>query len=179
MNRVSVTNPKRDLVLIFVSIVTDKPSFIAEVNAINDVNTLRQMLIQKERDRQSIANDLDVAARLGLVISETNEAIQIKVCLVLAEDKTRTSMCYILSVVYGSCFPCDSWLNWNVKTSSCVKNLNDYRHIIHIQLHTVTTHRDSHLTNMTITIPPSILTIILLTLTILLTRGQLRKSGYT
>lgn len=49
------------------------------MNAIDDVDTLRRLLIDKERERQSIANDLDVAARLGLVISETNEAIQIKV----------------------------------------------------------------------------------------------------
>lgn len=45
----------------------------------DDIDTLRQIIIRKERERQSIANDLDVAARIGLVISETNEAIQIKV----------------------------------------------------------------------------------------------------
>ncbi|KAI8885145.1 hypothetical protein K501DRAFT_246525 [Backusella circina FSU 941] len=56
----------------------DKPSFVKEVYAINDVETLRQIIIRKERERQSISNDLEVAARIGLVISETNEAIQIK-----------------------------------------------------------------------------------------------------
>jgi hypothetical protein len=43
------------------------------------METLRLLLIDKERERQSLANDLDVAARLGLVISETNEALHIKV----------------------------------------------------------------------------------------------------
>lgn len=43
------------------------------------MNMLREIIIRKERERQSIANDLEVAARIGLVISETNEAIQIKV----------------------------------------------------------------------------------------------------
>jgi hypothetical protein len=57
----------------------DRPSFIKEVYAVEDIDTLRKLLIDKERERQSVANDLDVAARLGLVISETNEAIQIKV----------------------------------------------------------------------------------------------------
>lgn len=45
----------------------------------DDIEQLRHILIRKERERQGIANDLDVAARIGLVISETNEAIQIKV----------------------------------------------------------------------------------------------------
>ncbi|CAO3579287.1 unnamed protein product [Absidia cylindrospora] len=56
----------------------DKPSFVKEVYAIDDIDTLRQLLIDKERERQGVANDLDVAARLGLVISETNGAIQVK-----------------------------------------------------------------------------------------------------
>jgi hypothetical protein len=46
---------------------------------VDDIEQLRHILIRKERERQGIANDLDVAARIGLVISETNEAIQIKV----------------------------------------------------------------------------------------------------
>jgi hypothetical protein len=49
------------------------------VYAIDDIETLRQLIIKKERERQAIANDLEVAARIGLVISETNEAIQLKV----------------------------------------------------------------------------------------------------
>jgi hypothetical protein len=61
------------------TILLDKPSFVKEVYAINDVDILRQIIIRKERERQSISNDLEVAARIGLVISETNEAIQIKV----------------------------------------------------------------------------------------------------
>ncbi|KAL9543742.1 hypothetical protein MBANPS3_007967 [Mucor bainieri] len=56
----------------------DKPAFIKEVYAVDDIETLRQIIIRKERERQSIANDLEVAARIGLVISETNEAIQLK-----------------------------------------------------------------------------------------------------
>lgn len=58
---------------------SDKPSFVKEVYALDDIETLRQLIIKKERERQAIANDLEVAARIGLVISETNEAIQIKV----------------------------------------------------------------------------------------------------
>ncbi|RCI04179.1 hypothetical protein CU098_008417 [Rhizopus stolonifer] len=56
----------------------DKPSFVKEVYAVDDIDTLRQIIINKERERQTIANDLEVAARIGLVISETNEAIQLK-----------------------------------------------------------------------------------------------------
>ncbi|KAI8339511.1 hypothetical protein BC941DRAFT_372579 [Chlamydoabsidia padenii] len=65
----------------------DKPSFIKEVYAVEDIDTLRKLLIDKERERQSVANDLDVAARLGLVISETNEAIQIKLAHLERENQ--------------------------------------------------------------------------------------------
>lgn len=76
---------------------SDKPSFVKEVYALDDIETLRQLIIKKERERQAIANDLEVAARIGLVISETNEAIQIKVMnkkkkkLVAYALKARTS----------------------------------------------------------------------------------------
>lgn len=63
----------------FFFLFSDKPAFIKEVYAVDDIETLRQIIIRKERERQSIANDLEVAARIGLVISETNEAIQLKV----------------------------------------------------------------------------------------------------
>lgn len=63
------------------STILDKPSFVKEIYALNDIDTLREIIIRKERERQSIANDLEVAARIGLVISETNEALQIKVCI--------------------------------------------------------------------------------------------------
>ncbi|KAI8329202.1 hypothetical protein BD560DRAFT_416888, partial [Blakeslea trispora] len=65
----------------------DKPLFVKEVYAIDDVESLRQLVIRKERERQSIANDLEVAARIGLVISETNEAIQIKLEQLERENK--------------------------------------------------------------------------------------------
>ncbi|KAI8089693.1 uncharacterized protein BX664DRAFT_280827 [Halteromyces radiatus] len=65
----------------------DKPSFIKEVYAVDDIDILRKLLIEKERERQSVANDLDVAARLGLVISETNEAIQIKLAHLERENQ--------------------------------------------------------------------------------------------
>ncbi|KAI9254508.1 hypothetical protein BDA99DRAFT_518601 [Phascolomyces articulosus] len=74
----------------------DKPSFVKQVNAVEDIETLRRLLIEKERERTSIANDLDVAARLGLVISETNEAIKIKLAHLeqenelLRQELTRT-----------------------------------------------------------------------------------------
>lgn len=61
---------------------SDKPSFVKEVYAVDDIDTLRQIIINKERERQTIANDLEVAARIGLVISETNEAIQLKVIII-------------------------------------------------------------------------------------------------
>ncbi|RUP48521.1 hypothetical protein BC936DRAFT_144454 [Jimgerdemannia flammicorona] len=59
----------------------DKPSFIEEINSIDDVEFLRRLVIEKEREKQSIANDLDIAARLGLAISETNEEMQVKVLI--------------------------------------------------------------------------------------------------
>ncbi|CEP20123.1 hypothetical protein [Parasitella parasitica] len=65
----------------------DKPAFIREVYAVDDLETLRQIIIRKERERQSIANDLEVAARIGLVISETNEAIQLKLEHLERENK--------------------------------------------------------------------------------------------
>ncbi|KAI8379872.1 hypothetical protein EDC96DRAFT_492055 [Choanephora cucurbitarum] len=65
----------------------DKPLFVKEVYAIDDIESLRQLVIRKERERQSIANDLEVAARIGLVISETNEAIQIKLEQLERENK--------------------------------------------------------------------------------------------
>ncbi|EPB82912.1 hypothetical protein HMPREF1544_10348 [Mucor circinelloides 1006PhL] len=65
----------------------DKPAFIKEVYAVDDIETLRQIIIRKERERQSIANDLEVAARIGLVISETNEAIQLKLEHLERENK--------------------------------------------------------------------------------------------
>ncbi|KAI7851408.1 hypothetical protein BDC45DRAFT_515699 [Circinella umbellata] len=74
----------------------DKPSFVKQVNSVEDITTLRRLLIEKERERTSIANDLDVAARLGLVISETNEAIKIKLAHLeqendlLRQEFTRT-----------------------------------------------------------------------------------------
>jgi hypothetical protein len=55
------------------------------------METLRLLLIDKERERQSLANDLDVAARLGLVISETNEALHIKV-----KKVTQSGVCLFL-----------------------------------------------------------------------------------
>ncbi|CAO3638996.1 unnamed protein product [Cunninghamella echinulata] len=72
----------------------DKPSFIREVNAIDDIEYLRKLLIEKEREKQSIANDLDVAAHLGLVISQTNEALEIKV----AHWKMKISNCKMLYI---------------------------------------------------------------------------------
>ncbi|KAI9243988.1 hypothetical protein BY458DRAFT_530000 [Sporodiniella umbellata] len=77
----STANFQRDIEPCLARIGTtpeDKPSFIREVYAVDDIDTLRQIIINKERERQTIANDLEVAARIGLVISETNEAIQLK-----------------------------------------------------------------------------------------------------
>ncbi|KAI7880864.1 hypothetical protein K492DRAFT_177590 [Lichtheimia hyalospora FSU 10163] len=64
----------------------DKPSFISQVNAINDTEQLRHMLFEKERERAGLANDLDVAAQLGLVVSETNEALQLKLAYLEQEN---------------------------------------------------------------------------------------------
>ncbi|KAI9256967.1 hypothetical protein BY458DRAFT_535302 [Sporodiniella umbellata] len=66
----------------------DKPSFVKEVYAVQDIDTLRQWVIRKEREKQTISNDLEVAARIGLVISETNEALQLKLEHLEKEYKT-------------------------------------------------------------------------------------------
>nr|CAG8517851.1 6232_t:CDS:2 [Entrophospora candida] len=57
---------------------TGKSSFLDQVNSIDDKEVLRHMLIQKEQERDDIANNLDIAARLGLAISEKNEELQAK-----------------------------------------------------------------------------------------------------
>ncbi|RUS12500.1 hypothetical protein BC937DRAFT_87721, partial [Endogone sp. FLAS-F59071] len=71
----------------------DKPSFIEEINSIDDINLLRQLVIEKEREKQSIANDLDLAARLGLAISETNEEMQVKV------DQRLLQTCFLIDLL--------------------------------------------------------------------------------
>ncbi|KAI8330640.1 hypothetical protein BC941DRAFT_440394 [Chlamydoabsidia padenii] len=58
-----------------------------ENELVEDIDTLRMLLIDKERERQSLANDLDVAARLGLVISETNEALHVKLARAQQENQ--------------------------------------------------------------------------------------------
>src|ERR1044072_8325156 len=39
------------------------------------------MLIQKEKEKDDMANNLDIAARLGLAISEKNEELQMKLTI--------------------------------------------------------------------------------------------------
>ncbi|CAG8719617.1 6268_t:CDS:2, partial [Racocetra fulgida] len=51
------------------------------VNSIDDAEVLRRMVIQKEKEKDDIAQDLNMAARLGLVISEKNEELQMKLDL--------------------------------------------------------------------------------------------------
>ncbi|KAG9298787.1 hypothetical protein G9A89_012855 [Geosiphon pyriformis] len=60
----------------------ERQTFLDEVNAIEDTELLRRMLIQKEQEKDDIVNNLDIAARLGLVISEKNEELQMKLNLV-------------------------------------------------------------------------------------------------
>ncbi|CAI2170388.1 408_t:CDS:2 [Funneliformis geosporum] len=59
-------------------VVTERRVFIDAVNSIDDKEVLRSMLIQKEQEKDDIANNLDIAARLGLAISEKNEELQKK-----------------------------------------------------------------------------------------------------
>lgn len=56
----------------------EKQVFIDEVNSINDTETLRRMLIQKEQEKDHIVSNLDKAARVGLAISEENEELRMK-----------------------------------------------------------------------------------------------------
>lgn len=72
--------------------ILDKPSFVKEVYAVDDIEILRQLIIKKERERQTISNDLDVAARIGLVISETNEAIQLKVIIAVIQNENKENL---------------------------------------------------------------------------------------
>ncbi|CAG8692204.1 41211_t:CDS:2 [Gigaspora margarita] len=51
------------------------------VNSIDDTELLRRMVIQKEKEKDDMAQNLDVAARLGLAISEKNEELQLKLDL--------------------------------------------------------------------------------------------------
>jgi hypothetical protein len=50
------------------------------------------LIIKKERERQTISNDLDVAARIGLVISETNEVIQLKVIIAVIQNEIKENL---------------------------------------------------------------------------------------
>ncbi|CAG8483711.1 6298_t:CDS:2 [Ambispora gerdemannii] len=59
----------------------ERQTFLDEVNSIEDTDLLRRMLIQKEQERDDIASNLDIAARLGLAISEKNEELQMKLNL--------------------------------------------------------------------------------------------------
>lgn len=60
---------------------TERRAFVEEVNSIDDKEVLRRMLIQKEQEKDNIAQNLDIAARLGLAISEENEELQMKLDL--------------------------------------------------------------------------------------------------
>ncbi|CAG8542327.1 5894_t:CDS:2 [Diversispora eburnea] len=57
---------------------TERRAFLEEVNSIDDKEVLRRMLIQKEQEKDDIVQNLDMAARLGLAISEKNEELQLK-----------------------------------------------------------------------------------------------------
>jgi hypothetical protein len=52
---------------------------LKEILASDDIHVLRDYIVEKERERQHMASDLDMAARLGLAISEANEDLQAKV----------------------------------------------------------------------------------------------------
>ncbi|KAF0419079.1 hypothetical protein F8M41_007199 [Gigaspora margarita] len=60
---------------------TERSAFLDEVNSIDDTELLRRMVIQKEKEKDDMAQNLDVAARLGLAISEKNEELQLKLDL--------------------------------------------------------------------------------------------------
>lgn len=63
------------------SLATERKTFLEEINSIDDKEVLRRMLIQKEQERDDIAQNLDMAARLGLVISGKNEELKMKLDL--------------------------------------------------------------------------------------------------
>jgi len=48
---------------------TERSAFLDEVNSIDDTELLRRMVIQKEKEKDDMAQNLDVAARVGLAIS--------------------------------------------------------------------------------------------------------------
>lgn len=67
-----------------------------KINSIDDLEILKRMLIEKEKEKDDIANNLDIAARLGLAISEKNEELQMKLNLVTqSENQTYSKVCYI------------------------------------------------------------------------------------
>ncbi|KAI9287917.1 hypothetical protein BC943DRAFT_179519 [Umbelopsis sp. AD052] len=51
---------------------------LKEILGSSDVRLLHEYIVEKERERQNMASDLDMAARLGLAISEANEELQAK-----------------------------------------------------------------------------------------------------
>lgn len=55
-----------------------------DILAIHDVHALHDIIMERDRERQLMASDLDMAARLGLAISEANEELQAKVSMGLA-----------------------------------------------------------------------------------------------
>ncbi|CAG8570462.1 8230_t:CDS:2 [Paraglomus brasilianum] len=59
----------------------ERQAFLEEVNSIDDKDILRRMLIEKEQEKETIVTNLDIAARLGLVVSEKNEELQLKLNL--------------------------------------------------------------------------------------------------
>lgn len=77
-NQISDIDPLLSQLCAMSPVVTERRIFIDAVNSIDDKEVLRSMLIQKEQEKDDIANNLDIAARLGLAISEKNEELQKK-----------------------------------------------------------------------------------------------------
>ncbi|KAL1923881.1 uncharacterized protein VTP21DRAFT_6916 [Calcarisporiella thermophila] len=68
-------------------------NFEQEVTSIQDLNLLKRLLIDKEREKIATVNDLQVAARLGLALSEANEQMQSKLNEVMeAESETKAKL---------------------------------------------------------------------------------------
>lgn len=49
---------------------------LAQIEHINDPDMLKQMLIQKEQERQGLSANLDLAARLGLSLHEQIQRLE-------------------------------------------------------------------------------------------------------
>lgn len=58
--------------------VPDTDDLVLQVERIHDPAVLKRMLIEKEQERQDLASNLDLAARLGLGLQQQLEQVEME-----------------------------------------------------------------------------------------------------